>query len=48
MKDSVVDFSKAFDLVDHTILIEKLAYFGAEGRTIILLKKLFVQQKTVC
>lgn len=32
------DFSKAFELVDHTVLIEKLAFYGLMGRELGLLK----------
>lgn len=39
------DFSKAFDLVDHDILIEKLRYYGVERRALYLLKSYLKSRK---
>ena len=40
MKVRVVylDFSKAFDTVPHNILVEKLAVYGLDGRTLCWVK----------
>lgn len=39
------DFSKAFDLVDHTILIEKLIYYGIVGPELKLIESFLTNRK---
>lgn len=39
------DFSKAFDLVEHTILIQKLRYYGVNGTSLSLLKNYLTDRK---
>ena len=42
------DFSKAFDTVDHIILLQKLYFLRHTGYYAIMVWKLFVQQETEC
>lgn len=39
------DFSKAFDLVDHEILIQKLQYYGIRGRELEIFKSYLSKRK---
>lgn len=39
------DFTKAFDLVDHTILIEKLSFYGLSGRELAFFKSYVSNRK---
>lgn len=39
------DFTKAFDLVDHGILIEKLSFYGCSGRELAYFKSYLVNRK---
>ena len=43
-----LDLSKAFDTLDHDILIHKLQYYVASGSALRLFKKLFDGKKTIC
>ena len=40
-----IDFSKAFDTVDHEILISKLQYYGTKGKTLKWLKSYLNERK---
>ena len=40
-----IDLSKAFDTVDHEILISKLQYYGIKGKTLKWLKTYLSEQK---
>lgn len=39
------DFTKAFDLVDHKILIQKLSYYGIQGKELLLFENYFSNRK---
>lgn len=39
------DFTKAFDLVDHDILLQKLDYYGVQERELLLFKSYFAHRK---
>lgn len=39
------DFSKAFDLVDHMVLLEKLEFYGIHGNELALIKDYFENRK---
>jgi len=40
-----LDFSKAFDTIDHGILFNKLFYYGIRGTALDLLKNYFTERK---
>lgn len=39
------DFTKAFDLVDHKIMLQKLMKYGIEGRELLLFENYFLNRK---
>ena len=39
------DLSKAFDLVDHRILLQKLRFYGIRGRKLLLFESYFANRK---
>ena len=39
------DFSKAFDLIDHDILLEKRKFYGFQGRDRLLLKSYLTNRR---
>lgn len=39
------DFTKAFDLVDHQIMLQKLKYYGIQGRELLLFESYFTNRK---
>lgn len=39
------DFTKAFDLVDHNIMLHKLQYYGVQGSELLLFKSYFSNRK---
>jgi hypothetical protein len=44
-----VDFAKAFDVIDHDLLLKKLQYYSISDKTIQLLQSFLVErQQTVC
>ena len=43
-----IDLSKAFDSLQHDILLEKLPHYGLTNKAIALFKKLFKQSQTIC
>ena len=43
-----IDLKKAFDTANHTLLIDKLEYYGIRGIAQEWLKKLLKRQKTIC
>lgn len=42
-----VDFSKAFDLVNHELLIKKLSYYGIMGTAGLLIKSYLSNRKQI-
>ena len=43
--DIFLDLSKAFDTIDHTILLHKLKYYGLEQSTLRLIESYFKNRK---
>ena len=42
-----LDLSKAFDSLNHNMLVSKLKYYGVQGVSLDLLKKLFIRSKPI-
>ena len=43
-----IDFQKAFDTIDHTILLKKLPHYGVRGISNDWFKSFFVKKTTIC
>eukprot|EP00111_Clytia_hemisphaerica_P017146 TCONS_00050790-protein len=43
-----LDFSKAFDKVDHAILLHKLSQLGIKGKLLRCIESFLKRQKTIC
>ncbi len=43
----LLDFSKAFDTVDHSLLLEKLYFYNFSGKSINLIKSYLVNRSTI-
>ena len=43
-----LDLPKAFDSLDHNILVSKLKYYGVQGVSLDLFKNFFIRSKPIC